>query len=55
MACPASWRRIFRHHSGRAALDLEHLGSFELLEPRVGQIERNGDARHTVGREPFGR
>ena len=38
----------------RAALDLEHLGPLELLQPRVGQVEGNRHARHAVGREPFG-
>ena len=43
------------HHSGRAPLDLEHLVAFELGQPRVGEVEGNGDARHPIGREPFGR
>jgi hypothetical protein len=38
---------------GRAALDLAHLAALELRQPRVGEIERNGDARHAVGRVPF--
>ena len=44
MAWPASWRRIFMHQSWVAALDLEHLALLELLEPRMRQIERDGDA-----------
>ncbi len=36
-----------------AALDFEHLALFELLEPRMREIERNGDAADAVGREPF--
>ncbi len=37
---------------GRAALDLQHLASLQLHQPRVRQVERDGDARHAVGREP---
>ncbi len=40
---------------GRAALDFEHLRLLEPHQPRVCQIEGNGDARHAVGREPLGR
>ena len=41
------------HHSGVAAFDLEHLRELELREPRVRQVERDGDAGHAVGREPL--
>ncbi len=36
-----------------AALDFEHLCQLESLQPRMSKIERDGDARHAVGREPF--
>src|SRR5678815_3167120 len=36
-----------------ASLDFQHLSQFQFLQPRVGEIKRDGDARHTVGREPF--
>ena len=36
-----------------AALDFEHLRELQLREPRMREIERNGDAGHAVGREPF--
>ena len=36
-----------------AAFDLEHLGFLQLLEARVGQIERDGDRRPTIRCEPF--
>ena len=36
-----------------AAFDLEHLGFLELLEPRVRQIERDGDRRRAVRCEPL--
>ena len=38
---------------GVAAFDLQHLGGLEPGQPRMRQIERDGDARHIVGREPF--
>ena len=53
MACPASWRRIRMHHVGCAAFDFEHLGALELLQPRMREVERDRDAGHAVGREPF--
>ena len=53
MACPTSWRRIRRHDFGIAAFDFEHLRELELREPRVREVERNRDAGHAVGREPF--
>ena len=53
MACPASWRRIIRHHSAIAAFDFEHLRQLEPREPRMRQIEGNRDARNAVGREPL--
>ena len=36
-----------------APLDLEHLRAFELLEPRMREVERDRHTRHAVGREPF--
>src|SRR5262249_2583247 len=36
-----------------AALHFEHLALFELFEPRVRQIERNGDAPNAVRGKPF--
>ena len=36
-----------------AAFDLEHLRQLELRQPRVREIERNGDAGHAVRREPL--
>ena len=36
-----------------AALDLEHLRLLERFEPRVGEIEGNGDRRRPVGSEPL--
>ena len=39
----------------RAALDFQHLRLLEPHQSRVRKIERNGDAGHAVGREPFGR
>lgn len=37
----------------RAAFAIEHLAFLELLEARVGQIERDTHARHAVCREPL--
>ena len=39
----------------RAPLDLEHLGAFELLEPRMREVEGNRHTRYPVGREPLRR
>src|SRR6516162_2528482 len=36
-----------------AALDLHHHLLLELLQARVGEIERDGDRRHAGGREPL--
>ena len=38
-----------------AAFDFQHLFSFELHQTRVGQIKRNCESGHTVGRKPFRR
>ena len=37
----------------RATLNLKHLFAFEFHEARMGQVKRNGNARHAVRREPF--
>jgi hypothetical protein len=36
-----------------AALDLEHLPAFEPDQSRMSKIERDGEARDLVGREPI--
>ena len=36
-----------------AALDLQHLRQLQLLQPRMRQIERDGNAGYVVGREPL--
>jgi hypothetical protein len=36
-----------------AALDLQHLCGLEPGQPRVRQVERDRDARHVIGGEPF--
>src|SRR2546421_12313781 len=36
-----------------AAFDLQHLLALELHQPRMRQIKRNRNARHTIGREPL--
>src|SRR5439155_21803779 len=36
-----------------AAFDLEHLGELEPRQPRMREIEGDGDARHAVRREPL--
>src|SRR5258708_6240517 len=38
-----------------ASFDFQHLFSFELHQTRMGQIKRNRESRHTVGRKPFRR
>jgi hypothetical protein len=38
-----------------AAFDFEHLRLFQAHQPRMREVERNRDARHAVGREPFAR
>ncbi len=38
-----------------AAFDLQHLFSFQPHQSRMGQIKRNCESRHTVGRKPFRR
>ena len=43
------------HHSRRAPFDLEHLRALEPFEPRMREVEGDGDARHAVGREPLRR
>ena len=40
---------------GRAAFDLQHLRCLEPHQPRMRQIERDGDAGDAVRREPLGR
>jgi hypothetical protein len=37
-----------------ASFDFEHLCALEFFEPRVREVERNGDTWHAVGRKPFG-
>jgi len=37
----------------RAAFHREHVLPFEFGEARVGQVERNGNARDAVGGEPL--
>ena len=37
----------------RAAFDLEHLLALEPRQPRMREVERDGDARHAVRREPL--
>ncbi len=41
------------HQSCIAAFDLEHLTLFELFQPRMRQVERDGDTADAVGREPL--
>src|SRR5688500_5375438 len=36
-----------------AAFDLEHLIQFQFGQARMGQIKRNGDSGHAIGRKPF--
>jgi hypothetical protein len=38
---------------GVAAFDFQHLRELELGQPRVRQVERDGDARNAVRREPL--
>ncbi len=37
----------------RAALQLQHLPAFELHQARVGEVKRDGDPRHAIGRKPL--
>src|SRR5688500_10961836 len=37
----------------RCAFDVEHLIALEPSQPRVGEVERHGEARHAAGREPL--
>src|SRR5262249_8284207 len=39
----------------RAAFDFAHELALELHQPRVGQVKRNREPGHAVGREPFRR
>jgi hypothetical protein len=36
-----------------AAFHLDHLCALQLDQPRVGQIERNGEPPDAIGRKPF--
>src|SRR5262245_42919444 len=38
-----------------SSLDFEHLRALEFFEPRVREIERDGDTGHAVWREPLRR
>ena len=37
----------------RPSFHFQHLVHLKRLEPRMGQVKRNGNGRHTFGREPF--
>ena len=36
-----------------SSFHFQHLVHLKRLEPRMGQVKRNGNGRHTFGREPF--
>ena len=50
---PALVAEELRARLGRPALDLHHLAQLELLEPRVREVEGDGDGRLAVGAEPL--
>ena len=50
---PALVAQELRARLRRAALDLHHLAELELLEPRVGEVERDRDGRLALRAEPF--